>query len=154
MMRGSPVARTLLSYGESGTYKTSNIGQVADYLAETTGGVTRLITADSGTGPVEDQIQRGVIEPWVLTSASAPLPCLMYGVQGYWPTKIDPRNFKADESSLRKTTVDEWKDVACIAIEGLGMIGSLLYDDLVTKGRQTGEPLQGQFTEGVSNDLK
>ena len=146
------MARSLLTYGESGTYKTSNLGEIADYLCAAYGGPVRLVTADSGVGPVQDQIDRGVIEYWRITTCQNPLAMIRKVCRGHWPDKwIDAANGIADESSLVSKTS---RDTGLIAgasgvmIEGLTMIASLISYDLVTrKQRATGEPLAAVFDE-------
>lgn len=150
------MAQTTLIYGESDTYKSSNAGEAADYIYSMTGGVTRLVSADSGWGPMADQIRRNVIVPWNLTSAKFPLPCLKKIARGFWPTKLSD-NGLADESSLRLTQPEDWglpsspRDgayrIGGYIIEGLTMISGLLLSDLTNKQRSTGEPLIGVFDE-------
>lgn len=138
------MANTFLLYGESGTYKTSNIGEMADYEYEKGHGITRLMTGDSGFAPVMDQVDRGIIHPWNVKASQWPMACILKASEGYWPTKW--KNLEqgvADETSLKK----EWKGVGMYAIEGLSMLGQLFKSDMIKKRRSIGEPLQGSVDD-------
>ena len=58
------MARTGLIYGESGTFKTTQIGTLARYIYRRTGKPIRLISADlGGWGPIQQEIDAGLIIP-------------------------------------------------------------------------------------------
>lgn len=138
------MANTFLLYGESGTYKTSNIGEMADYEFEKGHGITRLMTGDSGFAPVMDQVDRGIIHPWNVKASQWPMACVLKAAEGYWPTKW--KNLEqgiADEASLKK----DLSGVGMYAIEGLSMLGQLFKSDMIRKQRSIGEPLQGQTSK-------
>jgi len=132
------MAKTMLLYGESGTFKSSNLGECADMIYSLTGKRTRLITADSGFEPMREQIDRGIIEPWDLTTYPNPLSGIMKASRGFWPVRFtDTRVGFADaESGL--TTTDDWSDIGLIIVEGFYMLAELLKRDLVNKGRDSG----------------
>lgn len=143
------MARTLLLYGESSLYKSSNLGEIADYIYATRDKQTHLISADSSWAPMGDQIRRGVIIPWNLKACTVPLPALQKACRGYWPKSLDPATGIMDERYGMEMT--DWAQVGCLLIEGLYMIAELLKDDLLTKNRATGEPLTAVFTEDGEN---
>ncbi len=145
-------AETILIYGDSESYKTSNLGPLADWLFTQYGGITRLITSDSGVGPLRDQIQRGVIQVWSIAGSQYYAGVLRRASMGYWPESIDPLTYQAgDVNRLRQTTAREWLGVSGVFMEGLtknadGLMGHLLG----AKGnapQATGEPLTGMFDE-------
>lgn len=143
------MAKTLLIYGESGTYKTSQLAEIAEYLYKRYGGITRLATADSGVSPLQEQIECGAIQYWDITTSKNPMGLFKKVVGGYWPDKIE--NGKADESSFRKVTAAEWKGINGFFIEGITRVADVMMKDLREKRRDTGEPLQAKFEDsGVS----
>ncbi len=137
--------RTVLIYGESGTYKSTNLGEIAEYLLERYGGICRLITADSGSSPMQEQIDRGVIIPWDLTTCEKPMGLFRKAVQGYWPSVLV--NGRADENKFKLTTPQEWEGISGYLIEGVTRIADLMMQDLKNKRRDTGEPLQAKFED-------
>lgn len=135
--------QSFLLYGVSDTYKTSNLGEAADYQFDSTGGLTRLITGDSGYKPLEDQIKRGIVQVWNIGAAKAKLACMIRAGEGYWPSKwIDQEQGIADESKLALT---DWtkSNIHMICVEGLYIIGQIFMNHMVDKGIALGEPLQG-----------
>lgn len=142
--------QTILLYGATDTYKTSQIGLAAEYIFKSTGKVTRLVTADSGIKPVRNQIKSGVIQVINLKECAFPLSSLVKISRGMWPTEIDFETGSFNEKTLqvdKHLGVNEDGAVGAYAIEGLYMIGQLMYGDLIRKQRATGEPLQAEFVE-------
>src|SRR5271157_115049 len=89
-----PRASTILMYGDSGTGKTSQIGEIAKWHHARTGRITRLISADSGWDPLMDLIitphnPSGIIEAWNIAYVQNPLPVLIKLSEGYWPIVSD-----------------------------------------------------------------
>lgn len=140
------MARTLLIYGDSGTYKSSNLGELAEYLFERYGLISRLITADSGVSPMQEQIDRGVIIHWDLTTAKNPMGLFKKALRGYWPDKLVKG--KADEGTFRLNSPAELSQFGGYFIEGLTRIADVMMQDLRDKRRDTGEPLQAKFEDG------
>lgn len=151
------MAELTLMYGESGTYKSSNLAEAAEYIFETTGGVCLLASADSSWAPMQPQIDRGVIVPWNLNSCDYPLSSLMKISKGYWPDKLidgvaDEKSMKAPmPNSMYCTRRNPAKEgeykIGGMLFEGLAMIGELLKSSLEEGKRSTGEPLVAQFEE-------
>jgi hypothetical protein len=150
------MAETILCYGESGTYKSSNLGEAADYIYETTGGVSLLLSSDSGWEPMRDQINRGVIVPWNLNSATHPLSSLMRASKGYWPEvlidgKADEKTMTLLPRSMYCTRHNPAKEgeykIGGMLVEGLATNGELLKANMEETRRSTGEPLVAQFEE-------
>lgn len=139
-------SKTILLYGDSGVYKSTQLGLIADVVFQTTGRISRLISADSGWGPMADQIRRGVIVPLDLNTAKQRIGVLSHLSKGYWPDGLTAQG-EIDEATLRLTTPEEWEHVGCYLVEGLYMIGSLIQRHLESIQQSTGEPLAGLFSE-------
>lgn len=74
-----------LLYGPSGAGKTENLGLLALYVWEKYGLITRLISADGGGwGPLNPYVELGIIEPFSLNGAKAPLKVMMAMSKGFW----------------------------------------------------------------------
>lgn len=135
------MAQTFLLYGVSGTFKTTSLGEAADYQFDVTKKITRLITGDSSFEPCMDQISRGVMEVWDMSTCPYPIAATIKVSEGYWPSKWkDKERGIADEGSLVKDGLD---GVGLVEVEGLTMLANLFKSDLVRKGVSLGEPLQG-----------
>ncbi len=140
-------------YGESGTFKSSGLAEIARYLAwrypapDGSAGIVRLITADSSWGPLEEGVQDGYIQVWSLSTATSPLGLFRKACQGYWPTRLDPKTGKADEGSFVETKGLQWAGIAGYMYEGLTRVAELVMKDMKDKHREVGEPLQGKFTD-------
>jgi hypothetical protein len=135
-------ANTILVYGETGTFKTSNIGRFARYMYEKTGKPTRLVSADGGGWmPVQAEIDAGIIDALRIVESEQPLPLLRKLGQGYWP--VDGKLQLADLSSI-----------GAYAVEGLTSIPMLLLRHLVKTGRKVSEEVIGKFEEEIEVDGK
>lgn len=138
--------RSLLIYGESGTYKSTNLGEIAQRIYEIYGKKSRLVTSDSSYGPMQDQVRSGIITPLLLGATKNPLAVLRLICKGMWPKKL--YNGVCDETTLKVVTSAEWQEFGgALLLEGLYMNAGLITQDLVSKGRDTGEPLQAKFSE-------
>jgi len=133
------MARTCLLYGESGSTKTSNLGQLVEYLYSRYGVPVRGIFGDN-RGPVQTQVNSGKLIPWDITSHPDPLGCIIAAGMGYFPTKLEDGIAVGD---LKLTQPHEWQNVSGYIIEGLTEIGHLIMRDREQKGISSGEPLQG-----------
>ena len=137
------MAKTILLYGPSGSFKTSNIGQAAQWAVQRYGGVVRGLFGDN-YGPLGWEVANDIVEPWSLTTTPDPLACILLAAQGYWPTNlVDGR--ATDKLAMTKA----WDGVAGYIIEGLHENGVLIMRNLEQKQRSTGEPLVAEFGELV-----
>lgn len=131
-------ANSLLVYGDSGRYKTTNVGRFARYMYEKTGKPIRVISADGGGwGPIQGEIDAGIIDALRVVESETPLPLLRKLGQGYWP--------KGQSLSL-----DGLDDVSAYAVESLQSLGTMLMRYIVRSGRKISEEVVGQFIESVS----
>jgi hypothetical protein len=123
-----PRAKTHLTYGETGTFKTSQVGIFARYIWRKYRKRTRLISADpGGWAPIEPEIQAGIVDPYLVVGLKEPLPTLRKFSLGFWPKKSD---------DMTKAVMEEtktWDDIGAYAIEGLTSISDLYMSNLRTK---------------------
>jgi hypothetical protein len=147
------MAKTLLNYGILGTFKSTQLGLIANWLYSEFGGVVRMLTADSGLGPVREYIDAGIIHHINLNSCQYPVAVVKRVSKGYWPKRIDLATGKIDEATLALTTEAEWQGVSGYLIEGITRIAELYKIDSERKGRSIGEPLQGSDKAAVQAEL-
>lgn len=141
------MAQSILLYGESSTFKTTQIGLYADYEYDRTGLPTRLITCDSGFGPVQDQVQRGTIIPLRLESAMHPVPVLNKLSKGMWPLRIINEHEGLWAMNPGDSFVSMTHQTGAIAVEGLTRICELVRKAWCEEHREMGEPLQGKYEQ-------
>jgi hypothetical protein len=78
-------------YGETGTYKTTNIGFFAEWIYARTGRPLRLVSGDlGGYRPIQDYIDAGIIQAVSLLGFDHPSAVMECVVKGWWWT--DPKN--------------------------------------------------------------
>lgn len=146
------MAQSILIYGESGVYKTTQIGLYADYEFNRTGMPTRLITCDSGLAPVQEQIERGTLIALCLESCPHPIPVLNKLSKGFWPVAaIDASagqwNCAVGSSFASLTAGNSHGKPGAYAIEGLTRICELVRKAWTDDQQQIGEPLQGCYED-------
>lgn len=135
-------ANSLLVYGETGTFKTSNVGRFARYIYEKTGKPTRLISGDGGGWlPVQAEIDAGIIDALRVVEADQPLSLLRKLSQGYWPVN--------DRLVLTDPT-----EIGGYAVETLTSLPTLVLRSLVRSGRKISEEVMGRFDEKIEVDGK
>lgn len=117
----APGARADLLYGESGTTKTSRLGDIAEYLFKRYGKRSRLITADTGGWEVIEDLVRtddnpdGIIDAFALVQHRTNLYETMQKLcLGFWPE--DPRD---PQSRLLPPTQNGLKEFSGVFYEGL-----------------------------------
>lgn len=157
---------TMLLYGDTGSAKTVQVGEMAKWEWARTGRVTRLISADSGWDPLEDLVATPdkpfgspspsgpvCIEAWNIQYLPNPFPVLIKLSEGAWP-RVDPSGKKLvmtagklNESGL--LSGDGKTPVGQVAIEGLSTICSMLLQDHIRVGRKIAEDIVGDFTGRV-----
>jgi len=141
------MAQSILLYGESSTFKTTQIGLFADYEFQRTGLPTYLTTCDSGCGPVSDQVTRGTIIPLRLESCPHPVPVLNKLSKGMWPAKAINVQEGLWDMGPGSLFVPITTIAGAIAVEGLTRICELVRKAWCDEHREMGEPLQGKYEQ-------
>jgi hypothetical protein len=131
-------AASILAYGSTGTWKTSNVGSFARFVYEQTHAPIRYITADNGGWePIQPYIDAGVILPYRLSDNPTLLEQIRLLMKGHWP--------QADRTLGKSPDLD---NVGAYATEGLTSIAMLVLRHLIFKGQKISEEIVGQFREG------
>ena len=77
-------------YGETGTYKTWNLGLLAQHIFAKTKKPVRWVTADGGGyRPIQPFIDAGIIEVLSIVNDPMRIGTLSKIVEGWWPKEID-----------------------------------------------------------------
>jgi hypothetical protein len=158
------MARTGLIYGESGTFKTTQIGAFARYIYKKTGKPIRLISADlGGYGPIKLEVDAGLVIPWRVSTIDNMLPVIRKLSKGYWPTvkekdsalpdPNDPgKKLKVQYLDLASPTAKTWEEIGGYAVESLTSIGDAEMANLVATGRKVAEEIVSEWEETVMVD--
>jgi len=154
-----PRASTMLLYGDSGTGKTSQIGEIAKWVYARTGRITRLISADSGWDPLMDLIitptnPTGIIEAWNIAYVTSPLPVLIKLSEGYWPSIEDGPGglglvLKTPTFKGRNILAADGREVGMYANEGLSTWSDLIIMSHIRKQTKIGQDVVGSFSDVV-----
>lgn len=148
------MARTLLMYGETDTYKTSNAREFARWLRHRYAGTSwgnlpvGWISSDSGWGPAQPDVDSGDILPIKLSSCKYPVAVIKQLSRGYWPADLDVHTglfTESDGHGKTRLVMQDWrKPMVCgYVVEGLHANAKVFMTDAEEKGRAVGEPLQG-----------
>lgn len=139
------MARSGVIWGDTGTFKTTAIGHMARYVAESTGKATLLLSADGGGwGSCQEEVEAGMIRPFRVDTATIPLPMLRKVSQGYWP-----RNPQETDVSKIDFIPINWDEVGGAAVEGFTSIGAMLMRHAADKNLKTGEQGTTPFTQQI-----
>jgi len=131
-------------YGATGSGKTSQVGEAAQYIYEKFGKTTRLISADGGGyDPLEPLIKTGIIEVWPIGGWPDLIWALDAACQGWWPEDC----FKVG-SKLLPPSAELWKTVGLLAYEGLTSFGDGILLHLEQKKVRLSQDPAYIFTEG------
>lgn len=153
------MARTVLLYGETDTYKSSNAREFARWCTLRTGLPVGWISSDSGWGPAQPDVDAGTILPIKLSSCKYPVAVIKQLSRGMWPEDLDVKTGlftevgKDNKTSLRPI---DWKKpkLGGYVIEGLHENAKVFMHDSEEKGRAIGEPLQGTEWDKDANAFK
>lgn len=136
------MSRTVLVYGETNTYKSSNAAEFAKWLFTRYKLPVALISSDSGWTPMQNEVDGGVIVPLKLSACKYPIAVMKKVSAGWWPAKLDIRTGVCDELTLAEPNWSKPRFSGYI-VEGLTANADLFLGDSEDKGRAIGEPLQG-----------
>lgn len=139
--------KSLLLYGVTGSWKTSNVGECITFLCERYGGYVRGIYSDN-YGPIQSFINSGQLSLWDIRAMPDPLACCILASEGWWPEYIVngvPTNKDGDPNKA-KLIKGDFKDVAGYVIEGLKENADIFHRMMERKRQATGEPLAGEHS--------
>ncbi len=146
------MAQTTLIFGDSGAWKTTQIGFASLYLYERTGGkIVRAIYSDKGGWkPIQSYVDAGIIEPYFI-DGEPDMPALLHKLaRGYWPEVLE-NGIRPPGTKLLKPIGTTWSKVGGYAWEGLTSTSELLMKYLRDKQIPiAGDPV-GKF-EVVTQD--
>ncbi len=157
-------ANTHLIYGESGTFKTTQVGFFAEYIWRKFHKRTRLVSADGGGWfPIQKYVDAGIIEPYGVSGLilklkanaegeikhESPLAVLRLLSKGYWPKVKDQKT-----AALEPTTAKEWEEIGAYAVEGYTSIGDLLMEELRLDQRKVAEDAVSAFSITVDGQTE
>lgn len=139
-------AKSAIIYGESGTFKTTSVGQMAKYIYEKTGKTTRLVSGDGGGwDAIQPLIDLKIIEAYNVVAVERPLGVLWNIAKGFWPT------ISKGKLELTAPTPETWQKVGAYACEGLTSFGDVIMSDMLRRDdiRLPEQPKDSQVTDGV-----
>lgn len=150
----------MLLYGDSGAGKTAQLGQIAEWEYEKTGGITRLISADSGWDPIEhliisDENPEGCVEAWNIQYSRNPFPALVSAGEGAWPQVVVRNGGRilvmspTPRDSEGRMLCRNGKRITQYAIEGISTIGDATLQDHIRQQRKIGQDTVGTFSDVV-----
>lgn len=149
-MFNKDLAMLMLMYGATDMGKTSQLAQIAKWYANICPKkVIRMVTADSGTGPLQDEIAAGIVEVISLRRYAAPFGLLQKISQGYWPVgdgKEDPKTGKV-AWQVRQTQDSEWEGIGGYFIEGTQAISLLLLGDHTMTNRKLSQDMMYTYSQ-------
>ena len=148
------MAETILLYGESGTWKTTQAGVFAAYqCGRFDDAHVRLVSGDSTWKPLSRLIKYdakkghvGCVRP---LSIKAPMPNKLALItalsNGYWPNEIDVHG----HANLKKGMTKTFEGVVGIVWEGLTEVSDLMMQHLVETRRDTGQKIHSTFEQKI-----
>lgn len=147
---------TMAIYGPTGSRKTTQIGEFAKYVYETTGKKTRLISADQGGhGVIQAHINAGIIELWRLVEEENPKAAIIKASRGCFPKELKNglRSSAIIIEPIQGNRKAVLKDVGAYAVEGWASICKLIIRDTVSKGQKISEDVVGLFAENMLGEV-
>jgi hypothetical protein len=141
---------TMLAFGDSGSYKTTNFCFAAKYMYEKTGKPVRWVTAEPVIPYQQALVDAGIVHLCRLSAAAEnPLVVLRKLSVGFWPVKDATGQWKM--SPLDKDYGKHLKLVgetySAYFVETLDSIGEVFMEDIRSKARKISEELVGMFVE-------
>jgi hypothetical protein len=129
---------TLLLYGETKSGKTREVGACAVHIYKRSGRKTRLYCTDGGGwGAIQDLVDAGIVEAVNVSSAEQTQIRMVQCSRGYWPN--------SEGIWLPPEKQPDWKDVGCVAVEGLTSMAEAIMAECIREGRKIAEDVVGKF---------
>lgn len=143
-------AHTTFLYGESGTLKTWNALQFAEYIMETTGKMTRYIYADAGGSlDITDASEAGLIQLATLGATTSPMAALKKFARGEWPKLNEDQSF-----TFQPFSAEDGEQIGAYVFDSLTSFCRLSMTEMVNSGRKISTDIVGKFeVEGESFGL-
>jgi hypothetical protein len=142
------MAKSILIYGVTGSYKTTQSRFLAKYIYKKYGKKIRVIYTGASDGGLTDPEERaGILESFRLGLRSNPLPVLRRLAKGYWPRVVT----KDGKQTLQlvEPTAQTWQEVGAIVLDSLSMGAEEGMRDTVDKGRPMAQEAVTPFRESV-----
>ncbi len=140
--------KSVLSYGESGTYKSTAMRHLAHYVYKKTGKRTRVILTGASDGDMwKPEIQSGIAEVFRIPASDQPLPIIRKLAKGYWP-RIEQTGsaYKLVMSPAAPTT---WEKIGGYIWDSVSNTGDIIMRDTVDKARPMAQEVVTPFIEKV-----
>jgi hypothetical protein len=141
------VAETTLMFGDTGSGKTTALGEAAQYLYKMTGGKTgRAVYTDvGGWKPIQGMVDAGIIEPYNIIGEPN-MPKLLHKLaQGYWPTRLEG-GLRPPDVKLIRSPAETWNQIGFYLYEGITSSSELLMKFLRDTQQPIGGDAVGKFT--------
>lgn len=146
-MSASGTANSTLIYGASGTYKTTQVLALAEWIYASSGLRTRVISAETaGAETLSPGIALGFIEPLWISQDMLPRSAMRKLARGEWPVMKDGIPIRSDKGEMKWTLSLE--GVGAYAWEGLTSISMVLSQGLKSKFA-SGTSVKGGGVEGA-----
>lgn len=145
------MAKSIAWYGESGSFKSTQLIFIAKYIYKKTGKKTRVVLTDSSAGdmlkPCE---QAGIMDVWRISALENPLTVMRLLAQGRWPVA----KVKDGKTILEMVapTQETWKEIGAICLDSMTTFCDLAMADLLGKGQKIAEDVVSQFSESVMGE--
>lgn len=143
------MAKSAVWFGDSGTYKTTNLYFAAKYLFAKYKKPIRMITAEQWQ-PIESLVNAGIVDLIEFSSDTCkgnPLPALVKLSRGWWPVQTSRGKVLVAPSFPGEKTENELDKVCAYFVEGLSSISDVLMTDEKNKGRAHSEQIIAPFVE-------
>ena len=142
------MAKSILLYGVTGSFKTSQIPFLARYIYEKYHKITRVIyTGASDGGLTAPEEKAGLIESFRLGLRDAPASVIRRLAKGNWPRVVEDKGVL--KLQLVEPNAETWKRVGAIVLDSLGMGADEVMRDAVDRGRPMAQEVVTPFTEKI-----
>jgi hypothetical protein len=141
-------ADTYLLYGDTGTGKTAQIGELAKWEFARTGRITRLISADSGWDPIEHLIgPGGCIQAYDMQYVPNPFAVITKLSEGEWPIVKDGKPV------MVRSSPGELAKIGQYAIEGITTLAEILLANHASNARQLSQDVAYKYRDRVDEEV-
>lgn len=144
------MAKSILGYGPTGSFKSTQNGYLAKYVYEKYGKKTRIIYTGASDGDqTAPEEAAGIVESFrVGLRSTGPLLSTMRALcRGYWPIIVEVKGQRVIR--LVAPTAETWKTVGAVILDSLGMSADEAMRDNIDKGRTIGDIPRNPFTEEI-----